>query len=298
MDNTNKSRGKIDMMAEPGIIRLESDQPFDLYMTLSCGQAFRWEMHEGWWYGTVRDQVIRIRQEGDLVLYSWVDESSVREYFQLDTDLEEILLSISTDPVMERAVDNLRGLRLVKQDPWECLLGQLCVTRNRRTGTRDRITRIAETLGESVTMGDTSYALLPTPEMIIDKGLPALKSCNLGYVTINIFQAAETVAGEEDWEERIRALPYEEARLELSQMKGVQPHLADWLLLFGFQKYEAFPVDAHIRTMFRNSYMQDYHMRGVSMSKIDQDIRNEARRRFGKYAGYAFEYLFGIRDEI
>ena len=101
--------------------------PFQLDATLSCGQVFRWTRDgNGIWQGIAEGRAIRLRQENEVLFYDGADASFITRYFQLDLDLDAIIASFSRDPVIEAAVTEHRGLRLIRQDPWECLLSFIC----------------------------------------------------------------------------------------------------------------------------------------------------------------------------
>lgn len=131
-------------------ITLRPDQPFDLDRTLSCGQAFRWEKVEGWWQGIVEGRAIRIRQDADLLTFSGVDAEFICDYFRLDQDLPGILSSIDRDPVIARAIQECWGLRLVRQQPWECLASYICATNTNIPAVKRRIALMAERFGGPV----------------------------------------------------------------------------------------------------------------------------------------------------
>src|SRR5437773_1316023 len=109
---------------------------FSLDHTLASGQCFRWKRQaDGWWIGVVGRSVIGIRQDDDHFSY-WVypgegSEESIRDYFQLDTDLGEIVRRISeADPAAGVAAARWSGLRLLRQDPEEAVLSFVCSTAN------------------------------------------------------------------------------------------------------------------------------------------------------------------------
>jgi N-glycosylase/DNA lyase len=90
-------------------------------------------------------------------------------------------------------------------------------------------------------------------------------------------------------------LPYEEARKELMKLHGVGPKAADCILLFAFQKYEAFPVDVWIRRIMQKHYLPDLAT-GASLTNREYDtIRHFALDHFGEHCGWAQEYLFAGR---
>jgi N-glycosylase/DNA lyase len=80
------------------------------------------------------------------------------------------------------------------------------------------------------------------------------------------------------------------------KLKGVGPKAADCILLFAFQKYEAFPVDVWIRRIMQQNYLPDLSA-GSPLTGRDYDvILRFAREHFGEYCGYAQEYLYATRE--
>ncbi len=102
------------------------DIPFDLDFSLCCGQVFRWKKEGDWWYGVCGDRVFKIRQCGCELEFEGTDETFVRHYFSLDADLEKISRSIGKDSHIKAALKQFAGLRLVRQEPWTCLIGFEC----------------------------------------------------------------------------------------------------------------------------------------------------------------------------
>ncbi len=99
---------------------------FNIDHTLSCGQVFRWEKKD-WWTGVVNGAVIRARQEGnELIIDSSLDRKFILDYFRLDDDMERIYSEINKDKLMDSLIQKFRGLRLIRQDPWECLVSYIC----------------------------------------------------------------------------------------------------------------------------------------------------------------------------
>jgi N-glycosylase/DNA lyase len=93
------------------------------------------------------------------------------------------------------------------------------------------------------------------------------------------------------WAERVAFLPLEEARRELMAFWGVGPKVADCVLLFAFARYEAFPVDVWIARIMQQCY-------GLPAQAGYNRIAREGRMLFGRYAGYAQEYLFCDRQRL
>ncbi len=264
---------------------------FSLDLTLSCGQVFRWEKQGDWWEGIVGDEVIRVRQVDDTLMADSGHEKTIRSYFQLDHDLERILRSIDRDPVIHAAIGHCRGLRIIRQDPWECLASYICATYANIPGIRKKIRLLSESFGEPLRTESGTRYRFPPPETIASSELCDIRRCSLGYRSGYLCETARTIAEEPGWAERLAALPTREARSELMALKGVGPKVADCVLLFAFARYEVFPVDVWIARIMHQCY-------GLPEPASYNRIAGEGRTLFGEYAGYAQEYLFCDRQRL
>ncbi|HUT38061.1 MAG TPA: DNA glycosylase [Methanoregula sp.] len=278
-------------------ITLSQDQQFSLDRTLGCGQVFRWNRtDEGWWYGVVCGRVIRIRQDGTQLTFNGASGSFIKKYFSLDVDLLPILTSIDHDPFIHTAITQCTGLRLIRQPKWECLVSYICSTNSNIPMIRRRIASIAEQFGKPVEFEGKTYYAFPEPSSISCEGNDRLTVCRLGYRQPFVFDTSCSVTDEKFWEETIHRLPYEDARKELMKLKGVGPKAADCILLFAFQKYESFPVDVWIRRIMREHYLPKLPNDAPLTIREYDTIRRFARQHFGKYCGYAQEYLYAFRE--
>ncbi|NLN09793.1 MAG: 8-oxoguanine DNA glycosylase [Methanoculleus thermophilus] len=275
-------------------IDLLPDLPFDLDLTLSCGQAFRWEKVGRWWQGVVDGRAIRIRQDANRLTFFGADTEFIRDYFRLDQDLPSILSSIDRDPAISAAIEECRGLRLVTQPPWECLASYICATNTNIPAVKRRVALMAERYGEPIDGPfGTAYAF-PEPDALAPCTRADLWECKLGYRTDYLREAACFASKNPNWAERVAALPFEEARQALMHLRGVGPKAADCVLLFGFGFYEAFPVDVWIHRIVAETYLPDLAGRKCTPADYDR-IRRFAQGYFGEYAGYAQEYLYCAR---
>jgi N-glycosylase/DNA lyase len=278
-------------------LTLHPDQPFNLDVTLACGQVFRWDRTtDGWWYGVVGNRVLKIRQDRDRLTYAGAAASFIRHYFSLDTDLGAILASIDTDPFIHASIMKNQGLRLVRQPPWECTVSYICSTNSNIPTIRRRIASIAERYGRPIKFEGKIYRTFPGPSSVSRGGHDGLTECRLGYRQPYVYGTSCSLSGEKAWEETIHRLPYEEARNELMKLHGVGPKAADCILLFAFQKYEAFPVDVWIRRIVQQHYLPSLKHGSPLTTREYDTIRCFAREQFGEYCGYAQEYLYANRE--
>jgi len=277
-------------------VTLPPEQPFSLDETLGCGQVFRWERSpDGTWQGIVDNHVIRIRQNGNRLRFSGAPAEFIRQYFALDVDLPPILSVIDNDPVIHRAIGECSGLRLVRQPPWECTVSYICSTNSNIPTIRRRIGLLAERFGTRVRSGGQTFYTFPDPSGISCKGLEELAVCKLGYRQPYVYDTSCTVTDMRLWEQKIRSLPYEDARRELMKLQGVGLKAADCILLFAFQKYEAFPVDVWIRRILKEQYLPDLPTDTPLTTREYDRIRMFAKEQFGEYCGWAQEYLYAAR---
>lgn len=279
-------------------LQIRADCPFDLTHTVACGQAPRWEQIGDWWYGVVGDSVIKTRQVGDQVYFSGCSEKFYRNYFSWDYDLLRFYDAFSGDPYLGRAIRENYGLRIIHQDPWDCVCFQLSINKTRAAPGVDSFTRISRKLGEKIELDGHTFYTFPDAGKIVEEGLSTLKSCNLGYKAENIFLAARKVVENPLWAQDVEHMSVEDAKSFLTGFKGVNPLVAEWILLFAFGRYELFPVDTHIRDILRKLYLPHVRFGRAPHVKVDKFIQEYASKHFGEYSGYVLEYLFASRNSL
>jgi len=278
----------------PGIT-LTSDQQFSLDQTLGCGQVFRWDhTADGWWYGVIGERVVRIRQVGRRLTFKGAPAPFISHYFSLDVNLRAIVSAIDRDPFIHAAISQCTGLRLIRQPKWECLVSYICSTNSNIPMIRHRISALARQFGKPVEFEGNTYYAFPEPSSI-SCGEHLLPVCRLGYRTPYVSDTAGKITEMNRWEDTITALPFEDARSELMKLKGIGPKAADCILLFAFQKYEAFPVDVWIRRIMQQNYLPDLNAGSHLTTREYDTVRHFARQHFGEYCGYAQEYLYAAR---
>src|SRR5688572_28935847 len=98
---------------------------YDLSATLSSGQAFRWRERECGWEAIVAQRWVRLVQtETGLVCKTAVpvpDWQWLANYLQVRVNLADVLSTFPSEPPLDQAREACAGLRLLRQDPWECL---------------------------------------------------------------------------------------------------------------------------------------------------------------------------------
>lgn len=267
-----------------GIVRVPP--PYDLGRTLECGQVFRWAVTDGGATGVVRGRVWHVRQEDGLLQASGDggddDLEALWHHLAVDAPLRRIERDLAADPVVRRILPFTSGIAVMRQDPWECLLSYVISAFNNIPKIRTTVERLSRRFGMPLSGGRYAF---PSPVRLADARLPALRACILGYRAPYVRAVARAVAGGALDLERLRGLPYDAARDALLVLPGVGEKVAECVLLFALERSEAFPVDIWIHRT-----VQQHYLRGRRASP--RAIREWARERFGRLAGYANQHLF------
>jgi N-glycosylase/DNA lyase len=276
------------------------DVSFDLDFSLCCGQVFRWRKIDGWWYGIVGENVVKIRQCGAQLEFENVHQEFVQNYFGLNDDLAKIKSCVGKDDYVRSALQRFEGLRIVRQLPWECLISFICATFKSIAAIELMLKKLSIKYGEKQVFDGLEFYTFPTIERLANACENGLQECGLGYRAKYVQKTAKKIFDETINLEYLKALPYFEGRKALLEFSGVGLKVADCVLLFSLEKTEAFPVDVWVKRVILNHYANQLPAETVKkMQSHDSLTNNEyqkigdfARSYFGQYAGYAQEYLF------
>ena len=267
------------------------DQPLDLASTLLSGQAFRWRQEGTWFHGVVFGNSVMIRpSEGGVELLSSPDDERalaplLRDYLGLDTDLDGIYASLSRDDRLRAAIGRYPGMRVLRQDPWECLISFICSSASNIRRITGNVESICTSFGRPISMDGPVRHTFPTPHELARADASELRELGLGYRAEYIAATARTVAAGDVDLMSLREDSYDDALQALVALDGVGDKVANCALLFALDKLDAFPVDVWIERA-----LSEWYLDGRKLSR--RDMRLWARDHFGPYSGYANHYLF------
>jgi len=278
--------------------------PFSLEHTLRCGQLFRWEKLGDWWYGVVKDKIVKMRQIADRLMFQTFPEKIkaqfVENYFRLDDDLPSILSQIDKDEHVRRAIQRFHGLRISRQEPWECLISYICATYKNIPAIKNMILNLSKRFGRKITFNGHDFYTFPKPSDLANASLEEIRSCGLGFRAERVLGTSKILNRGEFNLENLRKMDYAKARQKLLSLPGVGQKVSDCVLLFSLDKLEAFPVDIWMKraviefypSYFEHSFIGRVSGKNSITSREYKTISSFGREYFGKYAGYAQEYLF------
>lgn len=298
-------------------MRLHLDRiktPFNLAYTLECGQVFGWVKIGETWCGAISDNIIKIKQDGKGLKFSSNSTENpdiLKDYFRLDDDLPKIISEIAKDEHISKAIAAYHGLRLVRQQPWDCLLTYLCSINSNIPTISKMLFSLARRFGKKIDFESEQFHLYPSAQALSQASIEELKTCSLGFRATYIYRTAKRIASTGFDLNCLLGLDYYESKKKLLEkvldektLPGVGPKVADCVLLFSLEKLDAFPIDVWIarvvnkyyRHLFDTEFSRRIHEKvatGNSLGSKDYyRIAEVMRNYFGRYAGYAQEYLY------
>ena len=269
---------------------------FDPVSSINSGQVFLWEKHNNSWYGIHGDRVIKFTQyEGCFEFCSFPEDKSCdQKIFRLDDDIQKIFKEISHDPLVGRLARAYPGLRLIRQDPHQCMFSFVCATNTNIPMIRRMLYNLARKFGKRTKVDGMEFFTFPTAADINRAAVDELRDCGLGYRTKAIKAVADAIiSGRLDFDS-LKKTNYYESKKELLQIYGIGNKIADCALLFSLEKLDAFPIDVWIARALARHYSWLYTIKfsdKIAPHQYEQ-LSEVVRRYFGKYAGYAQQYLY------
>ena len=262
---------------------IESGQPLTFYSDLYTGK-----LQDRLAYPTSKGRISLVfnRHTGSIRYDyggSYTDASAgteIRKRLGLNQNMKEIYGKINTDPFMERAIEEFHGLRITKSEPWEATICFVISQFNNIKRIRGIINNLRHRFGES--LADTHK--FPTAEAIAAANLQDIRSCGTGFRDRYIKKVAEEFSSSFN-PDGLYSMKYETAKERLMELDGIGDKVADCILLFGYNKFEALPIDVWVKRVVEKAYFK-------GRKKIIRQIHEFSTERWGKYRGYAQQYIF------
>lgn len=304
-----------------------------LELTLACGQSFRWrETAEGHWTGVMGGRVWTLTQTDNALWYfiyktqqesthmRWIPEETsetkmnrnlknepyiyeeeeklLRDYFQLNVNYGELYTEwAARDLHFKTIADTFSGVRLLRQDPTECLFSFICTSNNHISRIQGMVERLCQSLGTPLCQLDkTSYQDFPSLSALAETSVEArLRDLGFGYRAKFLQQSANQILNMHGphWLESLRNVPYLEARDALRSLSGVGAKVADCVCLMSLDKSNAVPIDTHVWQIAKRDYKFAPNNAQKSLTdKLYRDIGDFFRELWGPHAGWAQSVLF------
>ena len=260
---------------------------FDLDRIADSGQCFRWRKDDSGAYRIIhKGHCLKIRPLGNAMFRLSCSEDEYREiwhdYFDFGENYRSVRERVSReeDPFLADACEYGKGIRILRQDPWEMLVSFIISQNKNIPAIKKSIELLCETAGKRCEnteqeREDDGQLVFPSPEQILSLSDEALAACRLGYRCRYVKAAASDVAEGKLDLDSLRDAPEEETIKGLMSVCGVGVKVANCISLFGLHHIDAFPIDVWIRRILDNEYPSGY-----------------PKERYSPYNGIYQQYMF------
>lgn len=266
----------------------------DVENSINSGQVFLWRKNEDIWYGVNGQDVLRISKAGKIKSY----QNIKTDFFRKRDDIGKIIESISKDSVTKKAVKRYLGLRILEQDPFQCLISFVMSSNSNIQKIKNSLEKMSRKFGEKAEFENQEFFLFPRPEIIARLSITEIKSCGVGYRAKFIKEAANMTVLKKINFEHLKRCNYTDAKEEICKIPGVGNKVADCILLFSLNKLESFPLDRWMIRILEKYYSDKFQLETKSITEKQYQILHEKIiNHFGPYAGYAQQFLFKMERE-
>ncbi len=262
--------------------------------SINSGQVFLWRKNKDIWYGVNGQDILKISKVGTIKSY----QNTKIDFFRERDNIEKIIKSISKDCVTKKAVKQYLGLRILEQDPFQCLISFIVSSNSNIQKIKNSLEKISIKFGEKVEFENQEFFLFPKPENLAKASINEIKSCGVGYRAEFIKDAAKTIVFKKIDFEYLKNSSYQDAKEKLCQIPGIGNKVADCILLFSLNKLESFPLDRWMIRILEKYYSDKFQLETKSITQKQYGILHEKIvNYFGPYAGYAQQFLFKMERE-
>ena len=255
--------------------------------TINSGQVFLWKKIDSKWYGVDGKKILILKDKLD------VKSKNIHNFFRFDDDFQGIKKQLSKDRVMKKAINNFPGMRILRQDPFQCYISFIVSSNSNIPNIQTRLQKLSQKFGEKKIVDKNEFFLFPEPEKLANASINEIAKCGLGYRTKYVKKAAIAVnKGMIDFPS-LKKQDYQEARDSLCQVFGIGKKVADCILLFSLDKLEAVPLDRWVLRILQKYYSKEFQISTKTITeKTYDELHNKIVDHFGEYAGYGQQFLF------
>ena len=271
---------------------MQNHTRIDVDSSINSGQVFLWKKIERNWFGINGQDVLKIDESGNVNQYENVEI----DFFRNRDDIKKIIKSISRDATTKQSIIKYPGLRIIDQDPFQCLISFIVSSNSNIQKIKKNLENITIRFGSKIKFENREFFLFPSPKQIACASINEIFDCGVGYRAKYVKNAAEMIYSKEIKLEELRKASYEEAKIQLKNIPGVGNKVADCILLFSLDKLEAFPLDTWTIRILQKYQKFEFDTKTITDKQYEK-IHKKITNHFGPYAGYSQQFLFKMERE-
>ena len=267
--------------------KLKNNFEINLDDTINSGQVFLWKKFDSKWYGVNGEKMLILEDKLD------INCRNIHNFFRFDDDFQKIKKQLSKDKVVKGAINNFPGMRILRQDPFQCYISFIVSSNSNIPNIQTRLQKLCKKFGEKKIIQGKEFFLFPESKKLASSSVTDIAKCGLGYRSKYVKEASIAVnEGIIDFPS-LKKLNYRDARDTLCQVFGIGRKVADCVLLFSLDKLEAIPLDRWVLRILQKYYSKEFQITTKTITdKTYDSLHNKIIDHFGKYAGYAQQFLF------
>mgnify|MGYP005630730941 FL=1 len=274
---------------------MQDYQKINVENSINSGQVFLWKKNKEFWYGVNGNDVLKVDENGNTNSY----QNYNVDFFRKNDNLDKIIKSISKDKTVKIAVKKFQGLRILRQDPFQCLISFIVSSNSNIPKIKSNMENISKKFGKKIKFQNQEFFLFPNPKKLAKVPINEITSCGVGYRAKFIKDAAKIIDKKEIDFDYLKKCDYQDAKENICQIPGVGNKVADCVLLFSLDKLEAVPLDRWIIRILEKYYSKKFEMNTKTITEKQYNIlHKKIVNHFGPFAGYSQQFLFKMEREI
>lgn len=271
------------MQVSKDSIVIEDLKDFNIKQILECGQIFRYKQDGDKYIVFSKDKKCEvIEKDGKAIIYT-DDVDYFINFFDLNTDYSALKEKLKDLPFMNECIQKGYGIRILRQDKFEMIISFIISANNHIPRIKGIIERLSKHLGEN--MGD--YYAFPKLDKMAVAGEDFYSQIGAGYRASYLDKTTKAILGGFDIY-KLDNLSTDVARKKLCTLMGIGPKVADCILLFGYHRFDVFPVDTWIKKVYKDIFKKE---------NSSTNIHKDFMKMYGDIAGLAQQYLFYTKRE-
>ena len=276
------------------LFKMQKKSTIDVENSINSGQVFLWGKNGNYWYGVNGQDILQVDNKGIINSH----QNLKVDFFRENDEIGKIIKSISRDKTVKMAIKKYQGLRILRQDPFQCLISFIVSSNSNIPKIKYCLENISKKFGKKIKFQNQEFFLFPKSEKLAKVSINEIINCGVGYRAKFIKEAAKmTVLKKIDFE-YLKKCNYQEAKKNICQIPGVGNKVADCVMLFSLNKLEAVPLDRWIIRILEKYYLKKFEITTKTVTEKQYSILHEKIvNHFGPYAGYAQQFLFKMERE-
>jgi N-glycosylase/DNA lyase len=273
---------------------MQNNNSINVENSINSGQVFLWRKNGDYWYGVNGQDILEINYSGSIKSY----QNFKTDFFRKKDNMEKIIKSISKDNTTKKAVKKYLGLRLLKQDPFQCMISFIVSSNSNIQKIKTSLENISRKFGTKIEFENQEFFLFPKPDKLAKASINEIRNCGVGYRAKFIKEAANMIFSKKIDFESLKKSNYFQTKERICSIPGVGNKVADCIMLFSLNKLEAFPLDRWMIRILEKYFFNEFQLETKTITEKQYDILHEKIvNYFGSYAGYAQQFLFKMERD-